>query len=335
MKRVPRSEVGTGHVIESDPEDVHTRVWVERDPPLQVYRDYEATVDDEVVQTPILLGGESDEEDHTEFFYSADCTKYFFKWWESLAVDQDGDDRNVIAVFHNLSFFYNKVLFFTSDRLTFKDSLCFLPFSLATFPSTFGIQELVRGFFPHKFNTPENQGYEGPTPPAEMYDPDGMSAKKKAGFERWYAEKVAANYHFVMRREMEAYCTSDIKLLKAQCRKLRKEYQQHAEFDPIEKCVTVPSACSRFWRKKLLTRNSIATEPMQGWQGARSNQSVKAFKCLAWQEHLLRRDSAFNDKPQEDRIRHANNGGEQRLLNFLVDGLDVQNHIVYEFHGCL
>ena len=23
------------------------------------------------------------------------------------------------------------------------------------------------------------------------------------------------------------------------------------------------------------------------------------------------------------------------MLNFLVDGLDVQNHIVYEFHGCL
>ena len=39
--------------------------------------------------------------------------------------------------------------------------------------------------------------------------------------------------------------------------------------------------------------------------------------------------------PQADRIRHASNGGDQRVLHFLVDGLDVQNHIVYEFHGCL
>ena len=114
-----------------------------------------------------------------------------------------------------------------------------------------------------------------------MYDPDGMSSKKKAEFERWYAEKVAFNYHFVMRREMEAYCESDVKLLKAGCQKFRKEFQQHAEFDPIEKCVTIASACNRFWRKKLLTPNSIATEPMQGWQGARSNQSVKAMKWLA------------------------------------------------------
>ena len=116
---------------------------------------------------------------------------------------------------------------------------------------------------------------------------------------------------------------------------MSKVQKRIAEFDPIEKCVTIASACNRFWRKKLLPPNSIATEPMQGWQGARSNQSVKAFKWLAWREHLLRRDSRFNDEPQQDRIRHANNGGVQRLLNFLVDGLDVQNHVAYEFHGCL
>ena len=81
-------------------------------------------------------------------------------------------------------------------------------------------------------------------PPAEMYDPDGMSANKKAEFERWYAQKAAFNYHFVMRREM-AYCESDVKLLKAGCQKFRNEFQQHPEFDPIEKCVTIASACNR------------------------------------------------------------------------------------------
>ena len=122
-----------------------TRVWVERDPPLQVYCDYEATVDDKGVQTPILLGAESNKGDHTEFFNGPDCTKPFFEWLESLAVDQDGDDWSVIAVFRNrkgydrmflLQHCYanhrevtnqitvdTKVLSFTSDQLTFKDSL--------------------------------------------------------------------------------------------------------------------------------------------------------------------------------------------------------------------
>ena len=92
-------------------------------------------------------------------------------------------------------------------------------------------------------------------PDMSYYDPDGMSLKKKAEFERWYAEKVAANYHFVTRREMEAYCESDVKLLKAGCQKFRNEFKQKADFDPMEKCVTIASACNRFWRKKTSTNS--------------------------------------------------------------------------------
>ena len=77
LKRVPRNEVGKRHFIEPDAEDADTRVWVERDPPLQVYCDYEATVDEEGVQTPILLRAESDEEDHTEFFLWSRLYKIF------------------------------------------------------------------------------------------------------------------------------------------------------------------------------------------------------------------------------------------------------------------
>ena len=52
-----------------------------------------------------------------------------------------------------------------------------------------------------------------------------MSAKRKVEFKQWYTEKVDTNYHFVMRREMEAYCQSDVKLLKAGCKKFREESQ--------------------------------------------------------------------------------------------------------------
>ena len=33
-------------------------------------------------------------------------------------------------------------------------------------------------------------------------------------------------------------------------------------------------------------------------------------------------------------IRHAENGGEYRIDNYLVDGFDEKNNTVYEFHGC-
>ena len=156
-------------------------------------------------------------------------------------MDEDGDDRNIIILFHNLKGYdamfllqhaYTthrnvtqlvtvgvKVLSFCCDRLTFKDSLCFLPFPLASFPATFGLTELCKGYFPHKFNTNDNQGYEGPLPDMSFYDPDGMSFKKKIEFQQWHTSLTASGYTFHLIRDMKKYCESDVKLLKAGCQK--------------------------------------------------------------------------------------------------------------------
>ena len=101
-KRVPRNKVGTRPFTEPDPGDPDTRVIVDREPPLQVYYDYEAITDAEGNQTPILLCLEDDESDITAFFYGPDYTADMFQHLESLAVDVDGCDRNVIVIFHNL-----------------------------------------------------------------------------------------------------------------------------------------------------------------------------------------------------------------------------------------
>ena len=101
-KRVPRDEVGTRPFEEPEPGDPDTRVYVEREPPLQVYYDYEANTDAKGDKTPILLCAKTGEDDETVSFYGTDCTSRFFDWLEELAVDQDGDDRSVIVLFHNL-----------------------------------------------------------------------------------------------------------------------------------------------------------------------------------------------------------------------------------------
>ena len=53
MKRVSRDEVGERAFTKADANNPDTRVWVEHDPPLKVYCDYEAVTDLEGVQTPI------------------------------------------------------------------------------------------------------------------------------------------------------------------------------------------------------------------------------------------------------------------------------------------
>ncbi len=57
------------------------------------------------------------------------------------------------------------------------DSLNFLPMALSKLPSTFGLTENKKGFFPHLFNTEANQNYVGPLPSVEFYDPEGMNVE--------------------------------------------------------------------------------------------------------------------------------------------------------------
>ena len=352
-KKVPTSAVGNRTVVEGDDDDEDDdRVRVERDPPLMVYADYEAMTDASGVQFPILIGYETAESNTCHLLYGSDCTTRFFADLEALAVDQDGDDRNVIILFHNLKGYdamfllqhaYTthrdvshlvtvgvKVLSFCSDRLTFKDSLCFLPFSLASFPATFGLTELCKGYFPHKFNTSDNQGYEGLLPDMSFYDPDGMSLKKKTEFQQWHVSLTASGYTFHLIRDMKKYCESDVKLLKAGCQKFVAEFKTEAGFDPLEKCITIASACNRYWRKHHLTPpRMVAVQPPNGWKGCQTNQSFQAHQWLSWFNHRLRADTT-----SPDRIRHVYNGGEVRLEGELVDGYDATTRTVYEYNGC-
>ena len=345
-KRVPVGDVGDRRPLGPSKKGM---VEVEREPPLFVYADYEAVTDDEGYQSAILIGYETSESDDCNILYGDDCTRRFIDELESVAIDRDG----VIVIFHNLKgydgmfllqYMYAnhrevtamvtvgvKIMSFSSDRLTFKDSLCFLPFALASFSSAFGLTELHKGFFPHKFNRVENQEYEGVMPPKDTYDPPGMSPKKRADFDAWYDARVTEGFVFNLVDEMTRYCTSDVKLLKAGCAKFVEEFRRHSEFDPLEKCITIAFTCNWYWRKCHLVNKTVAIQPPNGWKGAQPNQSVQARQWMSYVNHRLR-DNQSRETP--DVVRHAFNGGEVRIRGMLVDGFDERGNTVYEFNGC-
>ena len=224
-----------------------------------------------------------------------------------------------------------KVLSFTSGALTFKDSLCFLPMPLSSFPSTFNLTELKKGFFPHSFNTPEHQTYRGPIPDLHYYDPDGMSPAKKAELVAWHADQVRRNVVFDFQRELIDYCKSDVDILQNGCEAFCQEFKNKAGFNPIEHCSTIASACNLYWRKHHLKNDApIAVQPPQGWHGARVNQSWAALQWLAYQQSLT-----------PHTIKHVRNGGEQKVFTGrreeYVDGLidTTDPKTVFEFMGCL
>ena len=325
-------------------------------PPLFVYADIEAMKDHEGVFVPNLLCYSSSEEEEIHVIDGDQCVLNFLQELDDLAEVPDSEKlRNIIVVFHNLKGFdgmfiinqlYDqqrsvenqltvgaKVLSFKSGPLTFIDSLCFLPMPLASFPSTFNLSELKKGFFPHLFNTPENQQYVGRIPDLEFYDPDSMMSSKKEELINWHVEQVRRNVQFNFKQELIAYCKSDVILLKKGCQAFQEEFQREAGFNPMEKCFTIASACNLYWRKNLLTPNTIAIEPLHGWRGAQVNHSLMALQWLYFQENLLAKEGA-----SADRIKHVRNSGEQTIRTenkiYFVDGYDSVTRTVYEFNGC-
>ena len=77
----------------------------------------------------------------------------------------------------------------TACGVTVKDSKNFLPMALSALPKAFNLTELKKGFFPYKFDTPENQNYVDLWPAAHFYMPGKMSPAKKIEFEAWYSDK--------------------------------------------------------------------------------------------------------------------------------------------------
>ena len=181
-----------------------------------------------------LLYAETDQSDVQFTFKGKDCVEQFLHWVHTLSKQEDV--QKVIVVAHNfkgydgyfiLEELYKqhttnlqqiingaKILSLELPNVKFIDSMKFFPMALSNFPKTFRINELKKGFFPHFFNTQQNQNYEGYMPERKYYDPDGMSTSRKDEFEMWYEEKVSEKYIFNFQHELLTYCQSHVRLLK-------------------------------------------------------------------------------------------------------------------------
>ncbi|KAK3104555.1 hypothetical protein FSP39_004928 [Pinctada imbricata] len=135
-------------------------------------------------------------------------------------------------------------------NLRFLDSLNFLPGQLSKLPQLFELEELCKGFFPHKFNTKGNQNYSGRFPPPEDYGYETMSSARRKDFLLWYREKESETFHF--QTEMLKYCRSDVDILRRACLKFRKLMLEVTHgIDPFD-YVTIASVCMGIFKTLFL-----------------------------------------------------------------------------------
>lgn len=165
----------------------------------------------------------------------------------------------------------SKIMFMKIGRglnIRMIDSLNFLPMSLAKLPKSFGFTEKKKGFFPHFFNTLENQNAVLPhLPDIKFYDPDSMSGERREEFLKWYNENC--NKEFDFQKEMKEYCISDVDILLNACWRFRKLFMQETgeeievlqdgmlqkirenSVDPLS-FLTIASVCMGIFRNKFL-----------------------------------------------------------------------------------
>jgi hypothetical protein len=150
-----------------------------------------------------------------------------------------------------------KLMYLKIHRIGLRiiDSFNFVSSPLASFPKTFGLTELKKGYFPHLFNTVENEQYVGPIPDKKYYGYNTMKAEARKAFLEWYSEKVAENYIFDLRKELKAYCHSDVDILRRSCIELRKEFLEIENVDPFQ-YITLPSVCMAIFRSSHLKSNN-------------------------------------------------------------------------------
>jgi len=150
-------------------------------PPLHVFFDIEAMQPQEQ-HVANLLVAETEDDDDPMCFPGEHCLRDILEWLDTLTLN---DTRQVNVLAHNFQGYdgyfvvhqYHsgnriveqlrngcKLLEVKHDRIRFIDSLSFFQMSLSAFPKTFGLTELKKGYFPHKFNLPEHQTYVGILP---------------------------------------------------------------------------------------------------------------------------------------------------------------------------
>ncbi|XP_066296636.1 uncharacterized protein [Branchiostoma lanceolatum] len=327
---------------ETDEEEEEDLEDSEDRPPSSLYFfDFECTqVSGEHV--PILCVVQRANTNSAIYFKGADTTKAFCRWVLRkemkhsvfCAHNLKGYDAHFIlkylidnAITPRVIYCGGKLMSMEITRLKIKfvDSFNFLPMPLAKFPKTFGFEDLTKGWFPHYFSSLENMSYEGPLPDIKFYAVDTMSPENRENCVSWVTTKKQEGYVFNFEKDLIDYCVIDVRILEQGFTTFQKTFEQVSNgINPIEKCITIASACNYVYRDLFLKDNMIGIVPIHGYR-FREKQSRDAVEWLKYVSY------------REDKtIHHAKNSPREVVVcGFKVDGFEKgAPGTVYEYHGC-
>ncbi|KAI3365522.1 hypothetical protein L3Q82_010133, partial [Scortum barcoo] len=212
------------------------------------------------------------------------------------------------------------LMFDNAFRQRWIDSFSFLPMRLAKTPAALGFEDMEKGYFPHMFNTCENEYYSGSYPDPSYYGYDTMTDSEKTAFMKWYVTVREDKFDF--QAEIRRYCVNDVEVLRKACRIYRETFLECTQLDPFA-FTTLASSCMGVFKTLFLPRDTLALT----YDGAYTTQN-KAYSdvSMQWLEYVAHVENI--------EIRHALNYGEQAFGPYFVDGCNAATNTCYEFAGC-
>ena len=229
---------------------------------------------------------------------------------------------------------------FKKFHIRFVDSLHFFLEPLKNLSTTYNIDTL-KGFFPHFFNTIENQDYIGQVPSEDTFGVRNMDSDiYSKEFKPWYKQLVANNKNdWNFREEMIKYCRADVELLGKAVLRFRQMFKQKLDIDPF-RYVTLASLCMAIFRGCFLPDKSVVSNDQ--------NKPISKV-CKEWLLYL-NDDKLIPEVPiridKENIICNECDLHRDKLDDdetiyypynkhmFTVDAVDKKNKIIKEFNGC-
>ena len=110
-----------------------------------------------------------------------------------------------------------------------------------------------------------------------------MKPDERANFLKWYDDRVSENYIFGFQKEIIEYCRSDVDILRRGIMKLREDFIQLENIDPL-RYITIASVCMTIYRSKYMHEKTIAIVPKSVKTDNFSKTSIMWLN-VKWCEH--------------------------------------------------
>uniref|UniRef100_A0A1I8ITS5 DNA-directed DNA polymerase n=1 Tax=Macrostomum lignano TaxID=282301 RepID=A0A1I8ITS5_9PLAT len=163
----------------------------------------------------------------------------------------------------------SRLMYMKCDKITFKDSLNFIPIGLAQFPKALGLgTQLTKGDFPHVFNSLKIGGKKN---------------KQHDSIADWLAKQEGQVFNF--NKEYLDYCLQDTLILREGCLKYTRLIKDICGLDAFVQSNTIAGLAMAVFTTKFMEPNTLGDEGAPVQQPIRLEDALFGGRTEAFVPH--------------------------------------------------